>query len=81
MFTVGDIKHYLQPSLQLKPNKIVLHVGTNDLKDHSSRVVAEQIVDLGNLISSSSPDTKVTILALTQCYDEECLGKKVGNQR
>ena len=77
---VGDMKHYLQPSLQLKPSEIVLHVGTNDLKDHSSRVVAEQIVDLGNLISSSSPAwrpaTKVTISALTQRYDE-CLGKKV----
>ena len=75
--TVGDMKHYLQPSLQLKPSEIVLHVGTNGLKDHSSRVVAEQIVDLGNLISSSSPDTKVTISALTQRYDEERLGKKV----
>lgn len=57
--------------------EIVLHVGTNDLKDHSSRVVAEQIVDLGNQILSSSPDTKVTISALTQSYDEQCLGKKV----
>ena len=47
------------------------------LLTHSSRDVAEQIVDLGNLISSSSPDTKVTISALTQRYDEECLGKKV----
>ena len=75
--TVGDMKHYLQPSLQLKPSEIVLHVGINDLKEHSSRVVAEQIVDLGNLIASSSPDTKVTISALTQRYDEECLGKKV----
>ena len=62
--TVGDMKHYLQPaSLQLKPSEIVLHVGTNYLKDHSSRVVADQIVDSGNLISSSSPDTKVTISA------------------
>ena len=41
-----------------------------------SRVVTEQLVDLGNLISSSSPDTKVTISALTQRYGEECLGKK-----
>ena len=75
--TVGDMKHYLQPSLQLKPSEIVLHVGTNDLRDRSSRDVAEQIVDLGSLVSSSSPDTKVTISALTQRYDEECLGKKV----
>ena len=56
---------------------MILHVGTSDLKHHSSRVVAEQIVDLGNLVSSSSPDTKVTISALTQKYDEASLGDKV----
>ena len=73
----SDMKHYLQPSLQLKPSEIILHAGTNDLRDSSSRAVAEKLVDLGNLISSSSPSTKVTISALTQRFDDESLGKKV----
>ena len=71
------MKHYLQPSLQLKPSEIILHAGTSDLRDSSSRAVAEKLVDLGNLISSSSPSTKVTISALTQRIDDKSLGKKV----
>ena len=70
----SDMKHYLHSSLQLKPSEIILHVGTND---SSSRAVAEKLVDLRNLISSSSPSTKVTISALTQRFDDESLGKKV----
>ena len=72
----SNMKHYLQPSLQLKPSEIILHTGTNDLRDSSSRAVAEKLVDLGNLISSSSPST-ITISALTQRFDDESLGKKV----
>ena len=46
--TTADMEHYLQPSLATKPKAIILHVGTNDLKNSSSaRNVAEKIVDLG----------------------------------
>ena len=71
------MKHYLHPSLQLEPSEITLHAGTNDLRDFSPCAVAEKLDDLGNLVSSSSPSTKVTISALTQRFDDESLGKKV----
>ena len=74
--TSSDMRHYLQPSLQLKPSEIVLHAGTNDLRDSSLRAVAEKLVDLGNLISSSSPSTKVTISALTHALMMSLSGKK-----
>ena len=53
----GDMRHYLQLSLQLEPSEIILHAGTNDLRDFSPRAVAEKLVDLRNLISLSSPST------------------------
>jgi len=31
-----DMKHYLKPSLDRKPDRIVLHVGTNDLKSSTA---------------------------------------------
>ena len=31
----SDMKHYLQPSLQLEPCEIILHAGINDLRDSS----------------------------------------------
>ena len=56
--TTADMKHYLPQSLEAKPKAIVLHVGTNDLKNSSSgRNVAEKIIDLGNVIATNSPDT------------------------
>ena len=70
------MKNYLQPSLQVDPSDIILHAGTNDLRDSSPRAVAEKLVDLGNLVSSSSPSTKATISALTQRFDDESLGEK-----
>lgn len=33
------MKHYLQPSLQLEPREIILHAGTNDVRDSSPRIV------------------------------------------
>ena len=76
--TTADMKHYLQPSLEAKPKAIVLHVGTNDVKNSSSgRNVAEKIVDLGNVIATNSPDTKLTISAITQRFDEDSLKKKI----
>ena len=38
----SDMKHYLQPSLLLEPSGIILHAGTNDLRDSSPRAVAEK---------------------------------------
>ena len=56
--TTADMKHYLQPSVEAKPKAILLHVGTNDLKNSlSARNVAEKIVDLGNMIAINSPHT------------------------
>jgi len=55
--TTADMEHYLQPSLVTKTKAIILHVGTNDLKNSSAaRNVAEKIVDLGNMIATNSPN-------------------------
>lgn len=76
--TTADMKHYLQPCLEAKPKMILLHVGTNDLSSSTSpRNVAEKIVDLGNMVASSSPDTRVTISAITPRLDDDSLTKKV----
>ena len=37
----SGMKHYLQPSLQLEPSEIILHAGTNELRDSSPRAVEE----------------------------------------
>ena len=76
--TTADMEHYLQPSLATKPKAIILHVGTNDLKNSSSaRNVAEKIAGLGNMIATNPPNASVTTSAITQRSDEESLKRKV----
>ena len=41
--TNNIMKHYLMPTVDKSPQQIILHVGTNDLRDHSPTVVAENI--------------------------------------
>ena len=50
--TTNDMKHYLMPTVDKSPQQIILHVGTNDLRDHSPTVVAENIVDLARKIAT-----------------------------
>ena len=52
--TTNDMKHYLMPTVDKKPQQIILHVGTNDLREHSPTVVAENIVDLAKKIEMES---------------------------
>ena len=45
---------WLQCELEHSPQQIILHVGTNDLRDHTPTVVAENIVDLARKIEAES---------------------------
>ena len=46
--------HYIQPTLERKPQRIVLHIGTNDLRNSSPEKVADNIVDLAREIEMKS---------------------------
>ena len=56
--------------------KIIIHVGTNDMKNSSPRHVAKRIVDLGNSIIADSLSTKVTISGLICWSDNSSLNEK-----
>lgn len=57
--------HYLKPNLDLKPNEVILHVGTNDLKSHTPEEAADKIVDLARQVEGSS-EARVAISALVK---------------
>ena len=74
---VDHMFHYMKPTLELQPDEVILHVGTNDLKNLSPKYVAERIADLGRNIVADSPSTKVTISSLTCRTDDRLLNDKV----
>ena len=50
--SVEDMFDYIKPTIKHHPQEIILHVGTNDLKNSGSRKIAERIVDLANFIEA-----------------------------
>ena len=67
--TTKAMKDYLKPNLELSPDQVVLHVGTNDLKLKEPLHVADSIVDLARQIENSSEAT-VAISELISRRDE-----------
>ena len=47
------MRSYIQPTLENSPERICLHIGTNDLKNKEPRDVADAIVDLARTLESS----------------------------
>ena len=67
------------PQLQAatKPTKVVLHVGTNDLRDKTAQEVGDEMVDLAQHIEDKYTDTNVSFSELTVRQDSEDLATKV----
>ena len=42
--------HYVRPTLLTPPGEIILHIGTNDLKNKSPDILAQSVENLGNAI-------------------------------
>ena len=42
--------YYARPTVSMQPDEIILHIGTNDLKNKSPETFAESVVNLGNSI-------------------------------
>ena len=56
------MEDYLKPLLRKAPDEVILHVGTNNVKDSkSSQKIAESISKLGGQVKEKSPYTKVAI--------------------
>ena len=63
------MKHYLAPTLEQKPDSVVLHVGTNDLKGKdTASEISKRIVDLA--MNCAEHSTKVVVSGLVKRGDE-----------
>ena len=61
--TTQDMKDYIKPTISRKPDMVILHTGTNDLKSNQNPSdIANEIVNLAKNIKNSG--TEVSISAL-----------------
>ena len=78
---IEDMADYLKLLMRKTPDEIIVHVGTNDVKDDtkSAEVVAAGILNLGNQIKDNLPNTKVSISSLIVRKDKTSVLNKINN--
>ena len=59
--SADDMHHYLRPLLQKCPDTVILHVGTKNCVNESSRVVLDKTLNLKTFIQNSLSQYKVII--------------------
>ena len=76
---IEDMRDFLKPLIRKKPDEVILHIGTNDVKDNSktAEVVAAGILNLGTQIKESMPGTKVSFSSITVRKDRHSIQNKI----
>ncbi len=72
-----DKNDFVKPLFRKKPDKLIPHVGTNNLKSSSPKAAADSILNLMNKIKDFFPDTVVGISALFVRNDNKELAGEV----
>ena len=67
---VANMQHYVKPTMAHAPECLILHVGTNDLKESSSRQISTSIANLGLEIKKKLPKTKLMISEIIMRKDD-----------
>ena len=75
--TVDDMIDFVRPFTRRKPDELILHIGTNDLKGEEPQQVAEKIVNLGLSIERETPSTKLTLSGIINRSDDQGRNRKV----
>ena len=60
--TSEDMKSYIEPTLKSKPDEVILHCGTNDLRNEEPQEIAEKIAEIAQGIQAR--EQKVTVSGL-----------------
>ena len=67
----GDMYDCMKPLLQKFPDYIILHIGTNDVLDNTSREILDKIVKLKTYIQNELRKCKITISTPIKQHDHE----------
>ena len=74
----GDMSDYASPTLKTKPDSIILHVGTNNLKSKDSPDrIQTKVSELAKEIKSKCPQTKLAISSIIKRDDDKSLNSKI----
>ena len=75
--TVEDMADFVKPIIRKKPKKIILHVGTNNLKQENPKKIGKKIIDLANDIKKQDCSIEIAISSIIHRTDDTSLNAKV----
>ena len=78
--TIEDMYDYLKPLLKKCPKNIILHIGTNNTVNDTSRIVLDKVLSLKAFAEKALPDCHVFISNLTLRQDNASLTVNNVNQ-
>ena len=77
--TIEDMYDYIKPLLKKCPKNIILHIGTNNTVNDTSRIVLDKLLSLKAFVEKALPDCNVCISNLTLRTDNAKASLTVNN--
>ena len=71
--TADDMVDHIKPILRRKPDNIILHADTNNLKTDVSHAVDDKTISVCEYVEQELPDYKIAMSELTQRQDSPSL--------
>ena len=71
------MSHHIRPCVARKPDQIILHVGTNDIRDKQTNEIVNGILEIEEIIKKESPTTNVVMSELIHRTDKAEFSQKV----
>ena len=62
--------HHIKPCLAKHPDQIVLHVGTNNIRDKQPKEIVDGIMKIQDIIKKESPETVMAVSELIHRNDK-----------
>lgn len=74
---IEDLEHYIKPTLKHKPDKIIIHAGTNNLRNDSPKQINSKLVKVISGIKTQQPSVNIAISSVIKRNDNPALNTKI----
>ena len=75
--TIDDMVDFTKPVIKRKPKKIILHVGTNNLKMDQPKKIKNKVAGLVDSIKAEHPSIDVAVSSIIFRSDDQSLNSKI----
>ena len=75
--TIDDMVDFAKPVIKRKPKKIILHVGTNNLKMDQPKKIKNKVAGLVDSIKAEHPSIDVAVSSIIFRSDDQSLNSKI----